>query len=1020
MSDRNFSHGGTAPGCWLFVLSLAATLLGPSLLLAAPPTGPIEFNTHIRPLLSDRCFQCHGPDEKHREADLRLDTFDGATAGSAITPGDPATSAALQRILSTDPHEQMPPPSAKKRPFTPDEIDLIRRWIAQGAEYQGHWAFLPVRRDAPPRVDHVGLRNPIDQFIAQRLLQAGLQMSLEADRATLIRRLSLDLLGLLPTPEEVAVFVADPDPAAYEQLVERLLASPHYGERWGRHWLDQARYADSNGYSIDGPREMWPFRDWTIDALNRDIPFDQFTIEQLAGDLLPTPTKSQLIASGFHRNTLINQEGGTDPEQFRTEAAMDRANTTGAVWLGLTVGCAQCHTHKYDPLTQREYYEFMAFFNSGQDVNNTGATIDVVRGEVFGNPVYVEPTPTPPSAKQIAEWRSQWETETRDRITAAMSETPTASTDWQPLQIAAVTSTEKGTFQRLDDQSWLATSPAPKFDSYVITATSNLPQIAAVRLRVLPHESLPKQGPGRASNGNFVLTGFEMTIGGNGVGWAQSLADHEQINYPIAHVLDDDTKTGWAINVSAGSNAKMNAPHEAVFVLQAPVVPTDKPIEITLRHELNAEYLIGRFAFDVIAAPPALLSPQDTELFAALKLPAAERSKEQQQLLTTAFEQAVPQAKPVKPKPNPDVAKLMVMRDLPKPREMYLLTRGDFTRPDKAQGVLHPGVFASLAPPLLSHPEQRNRLDLARWLVDPEHPLTCRVTMNRLWMRYFGKGLVETEEDFGTQGSPPTHPELLDWLAREFQRQHWSLKAMHRLIVTSATYRQSSHVRPELLEKDPRNLLLGRQSRLRVDAEIIRDLALSASGRLHDVLGGPSVYPPQPDGVYAFTQVNKAWPTSTGPDRYRRTLYTFFYRSAPYPLFTTFDSPDFQSVCTRRIRSNTPLQALTIANDVVFLELAQGLAERVVAELPGPASETLKARLDRMFVIALCRDPSDRERQQLQAFAQSLTDDFEIDTDAAKKIATPALLTTTTAPDAATLVLIARTIFNTDNFITRE
>ncbi len=987
--------------------------------LAAPPTK-VDFNEQIRPLLSDRCFQCHGPDEKKREVDLRLDMFEEATRSQAIVPGNPAASEILKRITSTDPDVMMPPPVAKKAKFSAAEIELLTRWIQEGAEYQGHWAFLPVRNSPPPVVKHPWIKNPIDQFVAARLLSAGLEPSPEADRATLIRRLSLDLLGLLPSPEDVAEFVADPDPAAYERLVERMLTSPHYGERWGRHWLDQARYADSNGYSIDAPREMWPYRDWVIDALNRDLPFDQFTVEQLAGDLLPTPEKSQRIATGFHRNTLINQEGGTSPEQFRVEAAMDRVNTSGAVWLGLTVGCAQCHSHKFDPLTQREYYELLAFFNSGQDVNNTGATLEVVRGEMFGRPVDVQREPPPPSAQQIAEWRIVWETATRTRIEEAMSAGVKSSTAWQPLPIEEISSVEKATFERLEDQSVLVTSPVAGFDAYRVKALSPLPQIAAIRLRVLTHDSLPKQGPGRAGNGNFVLTAFELSFDGQPVGWAKAVADLEQINYPIVGTLDDDPKTGWAINTAAGSTVKMNAPHEAVFALGTPLKTDGKPISLTLRHDLNRDYLIGRFALDVIAETPALPQGSDGPILAALQIPLDQRTEEQQTLLQQSFEQAEPRAKKKAPPPNPDLAQAMVMRELPQPRETYILTRGDFTRPDKERGVLKPGVFAAVAPMLVSDPGTRSRLDLARWLVDPAHPLTTRVTMNRIWMRYFGRGLVETEEDFGTQGSMPTHPELLDWLARELPRQGWSQKGMHRLIVTSATYRQSSHFRTDLTDKDPRNLLLGRQNRLRLDAEAIRDVALSASGRLHEVLGGPSVYPPQTDGVYAFTQVKKNWPTETGPKRYRRTMYTFFYRSAPYPLFTTFDSPDFQSVCTRRIRSNTPLQALTLANDLVFFELAQGLAQRVIAECPGEAATQSGARIDRAFWITSGRAPSSTERSVLTEYARQSAAGFAADPAGAEALTTAELRAAASAPEAAALVLAARALFNTDNFITRE
>lgn len=815
--DVRWAWCGLAP-------AIAVMLMGS----AARGDDRISFNEQIRPLLSDRCIACHGPDEKHREADLRLDLRAEAvgTADSprGIIPGKPEESPLWQRITSTDPDSQMPPPAAKKPRFTAEELALLRQWIEEGAEYEGHWAFLPLRDEPPP--DAAGAAHPVDAFVLDKLAAKNIKPSHEAERTTLIRRVTLDLIGLLPSPDEVSEFVGDTSPTAYERLIDRLLASPHYGERWGRHWLDQARYADSNGYAIDAPREMWPYRDWVIDALNRDLPFDQFTVEQLAGDLLPQPTKQQLIATGFHRNTLINQEGGTDREQFRVEAAMDRANTTGAVWMGLTVGCAQCHTHKYDPISHREYYQLFAFFNSAVDANDRGPTVEVVRGEVFGQPVFIPPVPPAPTAAELAKLRSDWESRIR-----------------------------------------------------------------------------------------------------------------------------------------AGD---------------------------------------------------------DKALVAVLEKPPKERSKDEAARLQQAFEKAEPRARKAEKKPNPNLAQAMVMRDLSQHRETFLLTRGDFTRPNKELGTLTPGVLAAVAPPFTMTAAQPNRLDLARWLVHPDNPLTSRVTTNRIWMRYFGRGLVETDEDFGAQGAAPTHPDLLDWLSREFQHRGWSQKSLHRVIVTSATYRQSSRLRPDLVARDPRNLWLARQERFRLEGEAARDAALVASGLLESELGGPSVHPPQPDGVYAFTQVNKAWPTEQTRQRYRRTLYTFFYRSAPYPLFTTFDAPDFQAVCTRRLRSNTPLQALTLANDSAFFELAQGLAVRLATERPGEFAEVLDDRIDLATRACFSRPPNETEAKLLRDYVRQQAASFQQDSAAAVSLTTPALRQLMAAPEAASLVLLARTLFNADNFITRE
>jgi hypothetical protein len=1001
--------------------------------LSAAVPERVRFNLHVKPILSQNCFFCHGPDEKHREAELRLDVREAALADlggyAAIVPGKPDASALIARVASHDDDEVMPPPASKKPRLSSDDVAILRRWIEQGAEYEGHWAFLPLAHDELPAVkDESWVRNPIDRFILARLDEVGLKPSGEADRAILIRRLNLDLLGLLPSPAEVRQFVDDKDPQAYEALVDRVLGSPHYGERWGRYWLDQARYADSNGYTIDAEREMWPYRDWVIQALNADMPFDQFTIEQLAGDLLPSPSKPQLVATAFLRNTLINQEGGTDREQFRVESVMDRTSTTGAVWLGLTVGCAQCHAHKFDPISQREYYELLAFFNSTEDINDRGPTVDVLRGEMFGMPVSVEPVPI--DKLDPAQRRAEWEKDELAQREAVAIAANTTRVTWSPAQYVQYGTDSNAGFRLLDDNSLLTDGGASFNDTYQIDATTTLKQVAAVRLRVITHESLPSQGPGLAGNGNFVLTDFKLSVSGQEQAFSRASADHEQPGYSIAAVIDKDNKTGWAINVAPGSAAKMNADHEAVFVLKTPLAAAGETLRIRLYHDVNEKYLIGRFAIDFAdIAPPPMLSANDEAMLVALRTAAAQRSPAQSKLLQQAFDRSKP-----RPPKNPDLAQLMVMRERKEPRETFLLTRGDFTRPDKSAGPLEPGLLHAVPPPITvslqttaspqaqgsPHGKRLTRLDLARWLVHPDNPLTPRVTMNRTWMRYFGRGLVETEEDFGSQGSGPTHPALLDWLSGEFIRGGWSPKHMHRLIVTSATYRQSSKQRDELLQRDPRNLLLARQQRLRLDAEVVRDAALCASGLLDRTIGGQSVHPPQPDGVYAFTQVARQWKADSGPNRYRRGVYTFFFRSAPYPLFTTFDTPDFQAVCTRRPRSNTPLQSLTMANDVAFVEMAQAMAMRLAQEVPGDGEQQLVARINHAFELALSRQPSSEELTVLRAYLGSQREGFSKDSEAAGKLATPALSAVVSLADGAVLVCLARALLNTDNFITRE
>jgi len=1006
---------------------------------AAQEATPISFNDQVRPILSNRCFYCHGPDDKHREAGLRLDDRDAAVGHDAIVPQDADASLIIQRVLEEDEDLVMPPPSSKKGRLTADEVAILRQWIAEGAAYEPHWAFAPLKDSPPPTpLPSDWPTNPIDHFVLAKLQKAKIAPSPEADRATLIRRVSLDLTGLLPTPEAVAAFEADNRVDAYERLVDSLLASPHFAERWGRHWLDQARYADSHGYSIDSQRSMWPYRDWVIRAIGEDMPFDQFTIEQLAGDLLPDATKLQKVASAFNRNTLINQEGGTDAEQFRHESVADRVNTTGAVWLGLTLGCAQCHTHKFDPIEHREYYELFAFFNSGTDVNNVGATVAVKLGEALGIDVAA-------LDRQRVSLRADLEAslleELRQRQQVSPADTKDSDARWRVVRWSEKSSYEidgNASFKPLDDQSLLVTGSPDANSSYRLRFTAAhiaetasvdetsdrdfkpLDKLAAMRLRLLTHPSLPKQGPGLASNGNLVLTELRITVDGKSYQPSMATADHEQPGYPIAAAIDNDPKTGWAINIAQGSKAVMNSNHEATLVFEPAIeLRADSEVQIEMQHALNANYLTGRFAIDLASSlPPQSVVTDDQKLIAAIDVPLAKRSAEDRKLVDAALKKRFPAARDSLA--EPETASLMVMADLPKPRETYVSLRGDFLRPDKEAGPLHPGAPAAISPPLPAA-AGHNRLDLAKWLVDPQNPLTPRVTVNRIWMRYFGRGLVETEEDFGTQGTPPTHPELLDWLSRRFQDQGLSPKALHRLIVTSSTYRQSSRHRDDLIDIDPRNLLLARQNRVRVEAEIVRDAALSASGELDRTIGGPSVHPPQPAGVYSFTQNAKRWVADTGGNRYRRAMYTEFFRSAPHPLFTTFDAPDFQTVCTRRNRSNTPLQALTVANDEAFVELARALAVRVAIEMP--KSDTAQ-RLDRVFRLSLNRSPTQDELTILNDLHERLIESFH--GEAASEVQAwlgkepHKELHDDQKVSTAALIAVCRTLFNTDNFITRE
>lgn len=1017
----------------------------------------IGFNAQVRAILSENCFSCHGPDENTREAGLRLDEREAAIDYGALAPDDPDASSLLQRITETDDDLVMPPPSSKKGRLSDEQVAVLRQWIAEGAEYEPHWAFAPLKRSAAPEVADGGwATGPIDRFVLHRLQSHGVIPSPEADRNTLIRRVYLDLTGVLPTPQQVEWFLADERPDAYERLVDSLLMTPEFAERWARHWLDQARYADSHGYSIDSQRAMWPYRDWVIRATADDMPFDQFTLEQLAGDLLPDATKLQKIASAFHRNTLINQEGGVDNEQFRHEAVIDRVNTTGAVWLGLTVACAQCHTHKYDPIDHREYYELSAFFNSGSDVNNTGATVPVLPGEVFGTPTSPQDQQRQQQRRQLeqrllAQWQQAaatvdeamaptwhqlaWSQDELDRGAvsglgdhAHFESLPDGSllvvgrphpNSTYRAQLAA---SAVGLLNNAADQTAAGTAPAPA------TSTATL---GGIRLRVLTHDSLPNNGPGTAGNGNFVLTDFQLLVNGQPLRPAYASADHQQPDYPVAHAIDGDAHSGWAINVGSGaaaSGAVMNANHEATFGFDPPVeIPAGAELTIVLRHDRNTDYLIGRLAIDIAAQPPSRQrSAIDRQLISDLQRPAHRRTTAQQKRVTEALQAAFSDQADLFA--LPPAVSLMVMSQLPQRRETFVSLRGDFLRPDLDVGPLSPGGIAAITPPLPAG-EQRTRIDLAQWLTSRENPLTPRVTVNRVWMHYFGAGLVETEEDFGTQGTAPSHPRLLDWLALSFQDSDYSLKALHRQIVTSRTYRQASHHRPDLEELDPRNRLLARQNRVRVDAEVVRDAALAASGQLQRTVGGRSVHPPQPDGVYAFTQTSKRWLADQGGDRFRRAMYTEFFRSAPYPLFTTFDAPDFQTVCTRRNRSNTPLQALTVANDEVFVELARAMALRVLRETydlqeSAELRESANAAIDYAFLVTLSRRPTAAEQQIARDLMQRLIDQWDQagDGEPAAWLGPDAASFRSLAgtDHAAALVALCRTLLNTDNFITRE
>ena len=819
----------------------------------ADPKEVRVFEEKVRPLFVKNCLGCHNDEAKMSGLSLasRESAMLGGGRGSAVIPGQPDQSLLIQAVRRAG-ELKMPPGGPLER----HEVTALTEWVRSGAAWgvgadekaeragPSHWAFQPVSRPEPPPVDgRQWVRNPIDQFVLARLESEQLRPSPAASQRTLLRRVSLDLTGLPPTSEEIADFLADAEPGAYERVVNRLLASPHYGERWGRHWLDVARYADSNGYSIDGTRSMWRYRDWVINALNGDMPYDRFVTEQLAGDLLPNPTQDQLVATGFHRNTMVNEEGGIDFEQYRVEAVVDRVSTTGAAFMGLTVGCARCHDHKFDPISQKDFYQLYAFFNN----------VDELGGEY---------------------------------------------------------SVEQGDKRALD--------PILEFGE-----PEDFAGRAAVRHQI---SILEKE-----------LEAYEKELEKKLANWEQGLSGEERSEI---------------------------APH----IREILEIPPEQRVSLQ-------KGVLDRF-----------FASQD---------PARQARQNGLRALRAA---------------EPKLETALIMRELPQQREAFIHVSGDFTR--KGDPV-RPGTPAVLpAPPDV---ENASRLDLARWLVSPENPLTARVTVNRMWQRYFGLGLVETENDFGSQGTPPSHPQLLDWLASELVRRDWSMKAMHRLIVTSATYQQSSAARPELSEVDPGNRLLARQNRLRLEAEIIRDAALTASGLLTREVGGPSVFPPQPEGSGLFTQVNREWKTEEGPNRYRRGMYTFFRRSAAYPGLAMFDAPNAQSTTTRRNRSNTPLQALTLLNDQTQAEFSRALA-RVTLEQGG---ETRADRIRYAFERCLARPPEPEEETRLRTFLARMLDDFRTYPDHAREVVGEAS-EGDDRPLLAAWAATSRVLLNLDEFVTRQ
>lgn len=1010
--------------------------------LPTPAAGDIDFTRDIQPLLAEKCFQCHGDGKAMGGLRLhtRADLLRGGDKGPVVELGNSASSRLIHMVGGLD-EMKMP---LQGDPLTDFQVGLLRSWIDRGIDWpagdggsadpspkpqSGHWSFQSIQRPGVPRMERSDwVRNPIDAFVLRRLEREGIEPSSEADQATLTRRLSLDLLGLPPSPgstteDEVGTY-------AYEGHVNRLLASPHFGERWGRKWLDLARYADSDGFEKDRIRlHAWRYRDWVINTYNRDFPYDQFLVEQLAGDLLPNASIEQRVATGFHRNTLTNTEGGVDQEEYRIEQVIDRTNTTGLVFMGLTVGCAQCHSHKYDPLSHREYYELFSFFNSAVEENIPAALENDVAAYNRAKAVWeakhdelestavkyreqLTQTLAQSEAGQLAEWEKRLDYK---------------PVEWKLLDPASFSSAGGASLTKGQDSSLLVGGNNPKNDIYTVVANTELTNITAVRLDLLPHQSLPNQGPGRAEDGNFVLS--ELKVHDTGISdptarvrelsFSGALASHSQESFDVSNAIDGNPETGWGVGGPLGPNRD----HQVVFILkQSAGRRSGATLTLTLEHRQGQGQNIGAFQIFVTTADRKSLDqvlPQQVER--ALSTPPPQRTEEQlSAILSYAASQdpglreilaLVEGHKRAEPKPPDTLGQVLAAN--PEPPKSYIHIRGNFLR--KGEEVV-PNTPAVL-PALSSSGSEANRLDLARWMTHPSHPLTARVEVNRLWEQLFGKGLVATSEDFGTRGERPSHPELLDWLASEFIRRGWSRKEMIRLIVGSSTYRQASWVRLELADRDPKNVLLARQGRFRVESEVTRDLYLSVGGLLNPRVGGPSVRPPLPSDIANLGYANSIkWPESQGLEKYRRGIYIFFQRTVPYPMLMTFDSPDSNTSCVRRTQSNTPLQALTLLNDPTFVECARAFGKRVVEN--GPGDEM--GRIRYAFRLALGRSPSDREAVLLSQMLIKQKGLFEEDTENAEKLVGSYRPSVVDAPAAAAWVVAARTLMNLDEFLTRE
>jgi hypothetical protein len=1035
-----------------------------------PAAGTVDFDRQIRPILSDNCFTCHGPDEKRRMAGLHFDTKDGAFGKpDVIVPGDSAHSKLYLKISNPNTAMRMPPTSSGRK-LTQLQIDTIKKWIDSGAKWETHWSYTPPKRPELPAVqDTKWAKNPIDRFVLAKLEKEGLHPAAETDKATLLRRVNFDLTGLPPTQAELKAFLADRSPQAYEKVVDRLLASPHYGERMAMQWLDFARYADTHGYHIDSAREMWPWRDWVINSFNKNMPYDEFTVEQLAGDLLPHPSQSQVIATGFNRNHMINFEGGAIAAEYQNEYIVDRIEATSTTWLGITLGCARCHDHKYDPLRQKDFYSFGAFFNSVPEKGLDGYKGNAVPFLQLPNEKQATMKAALVAAikkkdEEIAAAQAVWE---KDQLSMPVSNVSGGLAADYPMNGSldnkvdasktAKVLTGKTVYSAGQiDKALDLTDEAHISFGNVGAFTSSKPFSIAMWLNaggpsgmtiLQRYAKSPKEGPGyevgldycNKGNCNIVVTmrdngpdsGLQVKSE-EGIQFAAN-PDQGEVNHHWDNVIVSYDGSGRAKGVqiyingrSVKTSVNMDKLAAASFE-QGELEIGNKDWGTPYKGHLSGLRLYDRRLYAGEANQLGLLQP----VRAMLEVPLDKRTDGQKEYLRSYFlkdagnpaEQQLDvdntQLTRGLAQLNKEIPSTMVMGEMDKPRDTFVLGRGDYQ--NKGEKV-DPNTPAILPP--LPKDAPRNRLTLARWIVDPGNPLTARVAVNHFWQMYFGLGIVKTSEDFGSQGDPPSNQELLDWLATQFLASHWDVKAMQRLIVTSATYRQASKVTPELLEKDPENRLLAHGPRFRLPAEMVHDSALSIGGILNDKIGGKSVEPYQPKGLWEEMAFGgdfsaQTYTQSHGSDLYRRSMYTFWKRSVPFPSLTTFDAPDREKCTARRSTTNTPLQALVLMNDPTYVEASRMFAERNLREAPAGTEQ----RIRYAFHLATDREPTSKETEILLGLYKKEMVHYDSDRKAAEKLLSVGEMKRNPKLDPSELAawtMVASTILNMDETITKN